>query len=614
MFVLRGIIGGLVAVLSPMSAGSATALAQAPRQSATRLDGSRVDGRLIKQDGILRFAAGPDATRIEWSDLAVIEFASPSGDPEVAREAVGVVTPGRGGSRSDADHTPPPFRLELGHGQAISGSLEGIDSTSIRFRPEFADESVSIQRGGVVAVLQRPGQARVLAESFEAIDPSRWHVEGSVDVIEEPRILPSKAAKLKAGGSSLAMHFPEPIDAGRIELAFLHERIEATGNSAVIEFVFEGPNGPETIQAQLGWGGEYPGAISRGGPSLVIQPLVLEAGWHRLAFRFRNDRALLSIDGDELARGGPPSGPLVELRIRTETSGKATGPDGLALLVADLNVVRLFEPSSGSEIDPAQDELRLVEGDQIWGQLTLANDDGPTLLVDERHVPFSWSEVAGIYFARVPAVAKVVEGPIARVEWSPEPGSDELDSLEGAIVDLTEDWLVFDAPYLGHVRIPLGRIRRLKPMGAGLLAALDVFSHHLGDQPTPELDPVLPESDRLEMNFSLDVPPDVPASLRVDVLDVEGDYDGGRAVEAIRKGELVTEVSLNGQSLGTLNAHVKTSNKVPEQIEMRIPAGILKAQGNRLSFVQKGRADKPSFRDDLGILGVSLHWPSSDAR
>lgn len=577
------LLAGLAASLRASDASIATA---------TRLDGSRVMGRVVPAGGSFQFEPNGAMAALDWPQLAAIDF------------PIGPDAP-------DRTSAPSPFRILLGGKNALSGTLVGIDRNLLRFRPASADsaaEPIAIARGGLVAVLQRLGQARVLVETFETLDPGRWRVEGQVETVDETGAPADMAVRLRAGGAGLSHELAEPISSGRIELAFRHDQIEATGHKALVEFVFAGLNGPETIGAEVGWGEDYPKAISRGGPSLVVQPLIVTPGWHRLAIRFRGDRTLLSIDGDELAAGAGPGGPLVGIRIRTATIGKAAGPNDLAFRVDDLAIIRLFEPSGSNETDPTQDEVRLVEGDQVWGRLSSADAEGPTLDVEGRAIPFSWSEVAGLYLRRAAMQSSTISGTLARVEWAADAHQDEPDRLEGAIASWTADRLELDSPFVGRIAIPTTRLRRVTPMGTGSLLVLDAHSHHLGDQAVPELDPVLPEADRLDLDFKLDQVPSTPLALRMDVLDVEGDYEGGRSAEAIRKGELVTEVILNGHLLGTLNSQIRTTNKIPETIELEIPAGLIKQQENRLSIVQKGRADEPTFRDDLGILGIALRW------
>ena len=60
------------------------------------------------------------------------------------------------------------------------------------------------------------------------------------------------------------------------------------------------------------------------------------------------------MDGDELAHGDAPGGPLVELRLATETRPRSSPDATLAARVADLRLVRLAAPSGPPEIDPTQ--------------------------------------------------------------------------------------------------------------------------------------------------------------------------------------------------------------------------------------------------------------------
>ncbi len=580
------------AALAFLLAGSVVASNEGRPVRAIRRDGTRTNGHLVLADGTARIVPEGDGEVIGWDGLAAVEMLESDPDPADARVSDG------------------PFRLLLSRDLAISGRLESMDASAIRFRPvglEPGSPTPSIARSGVVGLRQRLGRAQVLTDGFDALDPSRWRLEGDVAITKEVS-RPGKLARLEAGGSSLAHRLGSPIEAGRVDLAFRRDDVEAVGHSALVEFVFEGVEGPESIRAILGWGEAHPGAMSRGGPALVVQPLLVEPGWHQLSLRFGSDRTILAIDGDVLATGAGPGGPLIELRIRTESNSRPTGPEDLALHVDDVDIFRLFAPSASVEFDPRQDELRLIDGDQVWGRLKTGSTQGVLLEVEGRTIPFAWSEVSEIYFRREPGPASVVAGPLVRVEGKDDRGIEGPDRLEGALIELTASRFVLDAPYVGRVTFGWDAIDRLVPLGQGNLLMLDPTAHHLGDQPIPELTPVLPESDRLELEFPLASVPPGKTALRLDVVDVEGDVEGGRFTDAIRRGELVTEVVLNGKSLGTLNERVKTSNKAPERLRIEIPEGLLLAGPNRLELVQKGRADEPTYRDDLGILGIALEW------
>src|SRR5262249_3741469 len=146
-------------------------------------------------------------------------------------------------------------------------------------------------------------------------------------------------------------------------------------------------------------------------------------------------RTELSVDGNQLARGNGPGGPLAEVRLATESKGKDTPPKDLAVVLDDLRLARRIEPVGGVEVEPDQDEVRLVGGDQVFGRVASADPAKVELSSLGRSVAIPWSIVGGIYFRRAPATSSPVEGWLVRVEWRTSPGNDprDLDRVEGAL-------------------------------------------------------------------------------------------------------------------------------------------------------------------------------------
>lgn len=581
----------LVLLSGPAAPGQQPAPRTSSRGVARLVDGSQVNGFLVTGGDDLRFETEPDGRVIPPSEINWLEL---EGLPTAPGE-------------------PPPFRLELGQGQVISGDLLSVDGRSIRFVPGHASgtpESLEVSREAAGALAQRPGQALALTENFDGLDPDRWELR-SLPIVFDPSDRPGdRALKIPAGGNGVVTHLREPIGSGRLDLDYLQQTARVRGQRASVELVFDGPDGPEVVQVLLGWSEAAPAVLSRGGPALVVQQIVPQPGWRQLSIRFRPDRTLVAIDGDELARGDGPSGPLQEIRLVTDSIRGADEAPDLALVVDRLRLIRFVEPTGTDEVDPDQDVLDLVSGDQVWGRLESADPSGPRLEVDGRLVPFAWSDVSRIEFRRVPSVSKPVEGRFLRVDWLPPGASgDDRDRLEGAIASSPPGLLNLETPHAGRVSIPLDRVRRLENLGRTRSIVLDSHARHLGDQMMPELDPPQPDGDRLVREFTVDSPPDRPARLAFDVVDVEGDYNGGRFADEVRAGHLVTQVVLNDRPIGTLNQHVTTSNKSPVRIYLPIPADTLLPGKNVLELRQTGRPDAPEYRDDLGVLRLALEWP-----
>ncbi|CAN5650802.1 hypothetical protein BH23PLA1_BH23PLA1_01380 [soil metagenome] len=537
-------------------------------------------------------------------------FEPEDGSKAISSEEIARVNFGRLPIGPRPDETPPPFVVDLGLGRRLSGQLEEVSADAIRLRDGPGGQTVTLGRGGVLAIRQRPGELQVLRERFDRLDRQRWRTMGRPELAEEPRLEGDHSLRLPAGSTSLTHRLPTPIGSGRLDLAYFQEAARTEGQKWFVDLLFDGPFGNEVLQVILGWEEESPGVIFRGGPGLVIQPLSPGPGWHRLGVQFGPGRTLLAIDGDELAHGKGTNGPLVEIRLASEATRSDRPPDDLAAYIDDLHVIRFAEPSGGLEIDTTQDEVRLHQGDQLFGNLRSSDADRLVLEFQNRPISLSWTEVSGVHFRREPRISRAVEGWLVRVHWQAGPGN-ELDRIDGALLEIDADRLLLDTPYAGRLAIPRNRLQRLEGLGQGRRIVLDPFSHHLGDQVMPELDPPYHEADFCELDFELAEVPEGQAVLVLDVVEVEGEAEGLRFAREVRRGELRTKVSINGQEFDYLNRHITTQNKAPQRIRLEVPEGLLQSGSNRLRFDQTGTENQPSNRDDLGLLGIALEFPSS---
>src|SRR5206468_4296872 len=129
---------------------------------------------------------------------------------------------------------------------------------------------------------------------------------------------------------------------------------------------------------------------------LAVQRLARRTGWHRLSLRFGPAQTEIAVDGNDLAHGKGPDGPLVEIRLASHVAGKTAAPEKLAGILDDLRLVRFTEPLGALEIDAHQDEVRLAGGDQLFGTIGAADGERVWVKVVDKPVALSWSEVSGL--------------------------------------------------------------------------------------------------------------------------------------------------------------------------------------------------------------------------
>ena len=568
-----------------------------------------------RTESIARPDGGMTVGRLVGDARAGFRFEPAGGGPSLPLEAAGVVTfDGPSGDPSGF----PPIRVELGLGQRISGRLGRADDATIQLEDGPGGAKVAVARAGASALAQRPGEALVIRDGMETLDPERWATIGEPEVVANPRLEGAKALSLPAKGAAVTYRLADPVASGRLEVAFHDPGGMAVGHQWFVDLLFRGGEGAETVRMILDGAEESLGIQSSGGSALGVQRLARKPGWHRLSVRFGPETDL-AVDGDELAHGRGPGGPLVEIRLahRTTNAGPEPPPDSdLVVGFDDLRLVRVAEPVGNLEVAPQVDDVRLIDGDQIFGRFRAADADSIRLEVDGRGIPLPWTEVAAIQFRRVPTTSRPIDGLLVRVEWRPGPGTDarDFDQVEGALLAATDTALTVATPYAGDLAIPRDRLKRLKVVGRGTRILVDPFAHHLGNNisvDSPQLDPPLPEGGTLERTFTLDRVPDpttAPSSVVLDVVQVVGEATGVPFSDLVRNGELRTTVQINGQKVDYLNRHITTKNETPERIRLPIPPGLLRPGRNTIRFDQTGKHSDPEELDDLGILGIAIEF------
>ncbi|WP_165230311.1 hypothetical protein [Aquisphaera insulae] len=523
-------------------------------------------------------------------------------------------------SVSAPSQIPPLFRVILGESGRLSGMIRQVGGSAIGLVVPWQAEEVRVARPGVQAVLQRPGEARVLSESFEQIDPKQWEVQGKPELRTEAE---GRGLWLPPAGASLRHKLREPLIAGRLDVAFRDDTVVAPGRRQAVELTFRGPDGPATIGVVLGWSEDSLAVESSDGPTLAVQRLARTKKWRRLSVRFGPDQTELSVDDRELAHGKGPAGPLEAIALQTSREAGDRGGAEPSGLISGVRLVRFAEPPASLEIDPSQDEVRLIVGDQLYGVIRGADADRVEISVDETAVGVDWAEISGLFFRRQPVASRPVEGLLARVEWvpltgEPEPARD-VDYAEGAIVALDERSVTLETPYAGRLVIPRGRLTRLRLFDRAWRMVVDPAAHHLGDNIStspPLLDPPLPEGGLLVREFELaaGLPLNRPAFVVMDVVQVVGETVGGDFSANVAKGELRTFVELNGKRVDYINHHVVTTNELPERIRIPLPPGLLRAGKNELRLVQTGTASDPGSFDDMGLLQLAIELDSPTTR
>jgi hypothetical protein len=574
---------------SPCQGQEIASPARRPAETADLGDGRRVAGKIVDAMPAGTFGFAPD----DGGEPIPLERVS-----EIAID----------GSISDLTSGPAPFRVHLGADGRISGRLVRLDDSRIVLDAGPGAPPLAIQRSGVTSLVQRPGEGQVLAEGFESLDLSRWSQGGELDLVASPRLVGERALKLPAGGSSLTARLPTPLSSGRFELAYRDDGVRSPGHRWFVDLTFRKANSDlATIRVVGGWSEETLAVETPGGPALIVQPLVRKPGWHRLSIRFDDQRTTLVVDGDDLAHGHGFDGPLIEVRLASEVLAAGQRPEGLAVVLDDLRLVRFAEPSGRFEVEPSEDEVRLISGDQLFGRVRSADTNGITFRIDGRTLSPSWSEVAGLYFRRSSSPSSPISGQWVRVEWRTAPGDDarDLDFVEGALAGIDPSTIHLAVPYVGKLSVNRDRLRRIVVLPRMTRQVIDTHAHHLGDRMVMDLDPPQAEVAPVEYGFALEKVPATPTSLALDVVGVIGEEGNEQFSDLVKKGQLRTYVFLNGRRLDDLNTKVSKNDK-PQRVRLAIPPDVLKAGRNVLRIEQTETDDERKQRDNFGILNIGL--------
>ena len=112
----------------------------------------------------------------------------------------------------------------------------------------------------------------------------------------------------------------------------------------------------------------------------------------------------------------------------------------------------------------------------------------------------------------------------------------------------------------------------------------------------------------MERSFTLAKLPASRVYLVVDAVQVVGEATGLPFTSLVKKGELRTNLKINGTPFDYLNRHVTTRNETPERFRYVIPKDLLRVGKNAIRFEQVGNANDPNYLDDLGLLGIAIEY------
>jgi hypothetical protein len=571
-------------VLLPVTAGVALVMSvPSLADDALLMDGRTVHGHLaLTGAGRLSFAPTGQNSPIPFEQIGAVRSTIPAPAPW---------------------RVPAVQRFALTDGQSLTGEFLGLDAQNVSLRTAWADR-LTIPRRAVLAVTHPLGFVPIFTEDFEA-ELKAWNLTGTPALSNAHQTSGQHSLRLSRAGQAAEYVLASALEAGRVGVNF-YEAGAPAGAHWVIETEFQGATVPRQVRGLIAGEAEgYQVEVPEGpgaGDRVPRTP-----GWHRFSMYFSAASLLVTVDEAVLwySRRHGPGGPLRKVRlacIALPSGGAARGE----VLFDDFGVARAVDRLLHRFEEPGRDELWLLHGDQLFGDIVQADRRAIHLRGSFGLRTFAWSEVRGIFLRRPTPAPQTTDGEHVRLWLHSGYGSD-FDELEGTLQALDERRLKLHHPVLGELTIDRGRLRELRRLFHGRRIELDDNSHHLG-QPgklVMQLQPPQGEGLTLRRTFRLEEVPHA-VCLVLHVVHLRGPGDGIGA--ALERGEQRTEVVLNGKVVDYLNRHVERATHQPRRLSLPLSPDALRVGENALEL--RLTPDRESGRyEHCGISGLRVEMP-----
>jgi hypothetical protein len=574
----------LALMVSVLSGEAFLALAQTaadrPAEEATLLNGRRLSGTLaLDNAGRLRFTPSKGDAPLAFDRIQHVRFPPAAAFPLRAGMA---------------------HRLHLPDGQQLTGELLGFEEQTVRLRTAWS-ASLSVPRPAVVALTHLPGFVTFFAEDFEG-ELKPWKLTGSPGFSEQ-HTSGKRGLVLGNPGQAVAYALAAPLEEGRAGVNFLDEA--AAGAVWLIEAEFQTAEKSRVVRVTLAGDGDaykadLPGAENK------LEAVRRTTGWHRLELGFTRGSLRVTVDdavlGFNLKQG--PGGPLRRLRLACLAAGTAV-PRG-RVVFDDFSLARAVDEPRRSAGDSTQDEVWLLSGDQVFGQLVRTDRQGIELRNGGRTHRYPWGEARGLFPRRSTLPPQTTDGEHVRV-WLRSGAGPETDQLEGVLLALDDRKTTLQHAILGKLDLDRVQLHQLRWLFHGRRIELDNAFHHLGDKDrvVPVLQPPRAEGTSLQRTFHLDAVP-WEARLVVQVVYLHG-ADGG--IEAARKrGEPLTEVLLNGRHVDYLNRFVDRPLAEPTRSNVALPRDALQ-KGKNVVEIRQLPGKESGRHANCGVFGLVVEVP-----
>lgn len=350
-----------------------------------------------------------------------------------------------------------PYRVLMRGGQYLTGELLDLGSEKIQFRTAWS-KRLAIPRAAVTAVSHAPGFVTIFVDEFEN-DLKSWRLTGSPVLTTRQHVSGERSLCVDGHGKA-EYTVADSLTAGRAGIDF-HDRARTKGFIWQLEAEFAGSVGWPTVRVRPdprsdSYVAEVAGAVT------AKSPPPRSEDWQRLNVEFSLDTLALSIDDEVLwsCRQLGAGGALRKVRLScTRLPSNAVG-DG-EVFFDDFSLARAVPDLPHPKSESEQDELWLLSGDQLFGDIVDVSGGLIRLHASFGQKNLSWGEVRGIYFRQSGPQRRAPDRMRVRI-WLRSGISFEPDVLDGIVRRLDKEHLVLSHEVLGELTIDRKRLHRLR--------------------------------------------------------------------------------------------------------------------------------------------------------
>ncbi|WP_397571299.1 hypothetical protein [Schlesneria sp. T3-172] len=511
------------------------------------------------------------------------------------------------------------YQFTLISGDRFLGELLARDEHATKVRLQTR-QIVEVPSSAITQIANPPGEADLLYDGFE-------HDSSAPTETGERRILdPHRAAdgtsslRLDPSATGYSIPLDPPILSGRVEFSFFAQVHDPSQSAGEWRLVWN-RDAPDAESMIVRVGADHSVsiagiAISPAPPRLKIGP-----GWHTFLMRAQGGRVEFLIDDSTLATVRGPATPLASIDFRP-----ANPDSGNGLWIDELHVRRYVEtsqPLAGSIDAGLRDKLVTITGDELFGQITHLSPPSVQLIAlgQSRSIPLSrlvslnWHQPDRAVNQRtIPAT-----GVSALIQLQPFVDRPDClpERLTATICDIDARQLRVRHQLMGDMTFRWSEVLRVTPRFFGQSVLVDARRFHLGNSIRSDFHRQLPDGTEVSGEVVLNDVPAGEAFFTIDVAELEASGPkappGSPFLPELRRGQLITEVLINGHSIGDLNSQVrfKASAANPDRVRLPIPDSLLKPGRNTFQLKQHSLEKRTTEFDDCEVGNIQLEFEST---